>query len=280
MFADTRLAARIEGAEMRLATGFAEIAARSRPEARALVLPAADGQAVYAGPGSPANKVIGLGFTASLDEAALGRIEDAWRERNEPVRFELATLADASVHAMLTARGYVLMGFENVSARDTAIADSDRPLSCTIERLESGDSRAWSGVLIEGFAHPDGTPAPTDDHPREAIEAIFDDLARASGFHRYLARADGALAGAAGLRMDDGIAQLCGAATLPAFRRRGIQSSLFARRLRDAHAAGCDLAVVTTQPGSKSQANAAAQGFALLYTRAILVKSWAPPTGA
>ena len=74
------------------------------------------------------------------------------------------------------------------------------------------------------------------------------------------------------MRIDDGVAQLCGAATLPAFRRRGIQSLLFRWRLAIARAAGCDLAVVTTQPGSKSQANAIGQGFSLLYTRAILIK--------
>lgn len=44
-------------------------------------------------------------------------------------------------------------------------------------------------------------------------------------------------------------------------RHRGIEARL-----------GCDVAVVTTVPGSKSQQNAQRQGFDLLYTRAILVK--------
>lgn len=35
---------------------------------------------------------------------------------------------------------------------------------------------------------------------------------------------------------------------------------------------GCDVAVITTQPGAKSQQNAQRQGFDLLYTRAVLVK--------
>jgi hypothetical protein len=37
-------------------------------------------------------------------------------------------------------------------------------------------------------------------------------------------------------------------------------------------AAGCDVAVVTTQPGSWSQQNAQRRGFDLLYTRAILMQ--------
>jgi hypothetical protein len=40
-------------------------------------------------------------------------------------------------------------------------------------------------------------------------------------------------------------------------------------RLRDARRAGCDIAVVTTAPGSKSQQNAQRHGFALLYARAL-----------
>jgi hypothetical protein len=42
--------------------------------------------------------------------------------------------------------------------------------------------------------------------------------------------------------------------------------------LRSAALRGCDIAVVTTQPASKSQANVQRLGFALLYARAVLVK--------
>ncbi|HRI11203.1 MAG TPA: hypothetical protein PKW35_25470, partial [Nannocystaceae bacterium] len=58
---------------------------------------------------------------------------------------------------------------------------------------------------------------------------------------------------------------------LPAHRRRGVQSALLTHRLAAAAAAGCELAVVTTQPGSKSQENVQRLGFALLYARAIFV---------
>jgi hypothetical protein len=51
-----------------------------------------------------------------------------------------------------------------------------------------------------------------------------------------------------------------------------VQTALLAARAADAAAAGCDIAVVTTQPGSRSQHNVQRRGFDLLYTRAILVK--------
>ena len=89
---------------------------------------------------------------------------------------------------------------------------------------------------------------------------------------RSLAERAGVPAGGGSVRIADGLAQLCGAATLPDHRRRGIQTAFLAARLAAAGRAGCDLAVVTTQPGSKSQENARRRGFALLYTRAVLVR--------
>ena len=94
----------------------------------------------------------------------------------------------------------------------------------------------------------------------------------AAGAVRYAGLRGGIIAGGATMRIVEGIAQLTGAATAPAHRRQGVQSALLSARLSDAAAAGCDVAVIVTQPGSKSQQNAQRQGFDLLYTRAVLVK--------
>jgi GNAT superfamily N-acetyltransferase len=114
-----------------------------------------------------------------------------------------------------------------------------------------------------------------EQFPREVIARAMRDLTAAAGVMRYVALRDGLLAGAASVRMAQGVAQLTGAATAPAHRRRGVHTALLSARLADAAAAGCDIAVITTQPASKSQHNAQRRGFDLLYTRAILVKS--PP---
>ena len=50
-----------------------------------------------------------------------------------------------------------------------------------------------------------------------------------------------------------------------------MQAALIAARLADARARGAELAVITTAPGSQSQANVTRRGFALAYARAILV---------
>lgn len=96
------------------------------------------------------------------------------------------------------------------------------------------------------------------------------------GYVSVAARVGGTLVGNAAMRVDGALARFCGAATQPQFRRRGVQTALLRWRLAHARALGCSLAVVTTQPGSKSQQNAQREGFQLLYARQLLVKD--PPT--
>jgi GNAT superfamily N-acetyltransferase len=280
MFADSSLAARIDRAEMRLSMAIAGTVAGRDPAARVLVSPIAGGHAVFAGQGGPANKAIGVGFGEDIDETALEAIEQQWRERGEPMRFELATLADASLAPLLTGRGYRITGFENVSGR--AIGEDDilpaLPPGVTVEDVPADDYREWMDVTLDAFCAPDGSAPNEERYPRELLEGVMADFVATPGFTRYLLWVDGVAAGEATMRIDDGIAQLCGAATLPPFRRRGIQSLLFRWRIALARAAGCDLAAVTTQPGSKSQANAIRQGFSLLYTRAILIRPLTPDT--
>ena len=110
-----------------------------------------------------------------------------------------------------------------------------------------------------------------EEFPREVYIGAERDFGR-GGVVRYAALRDGVLAGGGEPADRDGVAQFAGAATAPAHRRRGIQSALLSARLADAAAAGCDVAVIVTQPGSKSQQNAQRRGFDLLYTRAVLVK--------
>jgi hypothetical protein len=51
-----------------------------------------------------------------------------------------------------------------------------------------------------------------------------------------------------------------------------VQSALLRARLVDASRQDCDLAIVTTEPASKSQQNVQRAGFALLYSRAVLIR--------
>ncbi len=274
LFADVELAARIERAERTLIEEGALAAARRDAHERVLVLPVGGGLAVWAGTGSPLNKVVGLGFGGRVEDRELDAVEAELAERDTPVQFEISTLADPALVERLTRRGYVLRGFENVLGLRLA-AGREAPLAKGVAIHDVGprEFEAWLDVVVDGFATPDTQGvASHEEFTRSAVERAMRDLTSASGFVCSLASLDGAPAGGASLRRSEGLAQLCGAATLPGFRRRGVQASLLSARLASAAGAGCDLAVVTTQPGSKSQENVQRLGFELLYARAVLVR--------
>jgi hypothetical protein len=278
MFADSTLACRIERAEAAMSAAMVEGVCR-RSGAGSCVVPVGAGRAIYAGPGSPFNKIIGAGLDAGpLDEPALDAAERVFAAHGAPVRAEICVLASPEVFAAFSRRGYVFETVEHVLGKSLPAGDGrPAPSRAAIEITPVGGeagSNEWIEALVEGFAVPDvtGTGVTGESFPADVLRETFSNYEGVDHFHRYLARLDGRVAGGGGLFLGGAIGFLCGAATLAAFRRRGVQAALLRRRLSDAAAAGCDLAVVTTAPGSTSQQNAQRHGFSLLYARAILVR--------
>lgn len=278
LFCDIALAARIEGAEVRFLAACSEATRVRRGDAAGFARPLAGGVASFAEEDSPFTKVAGLGFGGVPGVAALEEIEAAFAERGAPVQVELCQLAGSSVGAFLTARGYRLESYENVLGR--RLGEDPGPVAIEVRPCCDDELETWLAAVADASAVADDEGLPShEDFPRELLVNALRDMA---GVRRYLAERDGEFAGGASFRVTDGIAQFTGAATAPAHRRRGVQTALLRARLAAATEAGCDLAVVTTQPGSKSQQNVQRQGFDLLYARAILVKgtSATRPSGA
>lgn len=280
LFCDVALAQRLERVEADLMAAAAEAARLRRGDDDGFVTRLAGAVATFAEDGSPFNKIAGLGFDGVPNPAELAEIERAFAARGAPVQAEVSEVADPAVGALLTARGYRLESFENVLgiALDDAY-EQVTPAGIDVRVARDEEFEAWLDVVADGFTHPDGQGVPShEDFPRDVIANAERDFVTA-GVVPYIALRDGTVAGGAGLRVADGIAQLTGAATAPAHRRRGVQTALLSARLADAASAGCDIAVVTTQPGSRSQQNVQRQGFHLLYGRAVLVRG-VPATGA
>ena len=272
LFCDTSLAGRIERAEVQLITAWNHAARRRLGDSASFAIPIAGGVASFAEPDSPINKVAGLGFAGRPEPSDLDTIERAFADQGVPVQAEVASLADPALLELLAERGYRLAWFENVLGRALGGA-VERVAPPGIEVRPSGGDEfdAWVDVVVEASLHPDTQGVPwQEEFPREILENAERDTAGL--VQRYLATLDGVPAGGGSMHITDRIAQLTGAATAPAFRRRGIQSALLAARLADATTAGCDVAVIIVQPGSKSQQNAQRRGFDLLYTRAVLTK--------
>jgi len=280
--ASTTMAARIERAECGTVLDFAKQAQRRGGDV--LIHHIGGGVAVFAGPGQPFNKAIGLGFAGAIEPAAFDAMERAFDARGAEIRVELATLADPSVGKNLTQRGYELVGYENVLG--LALTDDLVQRLSAAPRGQTGDdvrvartgdeeTRLWIETVTDGFGHPDhfDGPPPTESFDRDTLIDVFASSSATPNMALYLARRDGDVAGGGAVRISDGVAQLAGASTLPAHRRRGVQTTLLRARLLDAAHCGCDLAVVTTEPASKSQQNVQRAGFSLVYSRAVLIRA-------
>ncbi|HUL32397.1 MAG TPA: GNAT family N-acetyltransferase [Candidatus Eisenbacteria bacterium] len=220
----------------------------------------AGGYAVYCGANSPVTQAVGLGLNGAVSKEEFERLEEFYFGRREPVRVETCPLADGSLIQHYRERGYHVTEFSNVMVRPVEkSASADASTGIDIQKAGPGELDLWVLTVAQGFA----------EHFPVTQELL--DIMRmfASGNHTecYLARIEGKVAGGATVALRGRIAGLFGASTLPAFRRRGVQTALLRTRMRRAAEAGCELAMSLAQPGSASQRNITRQGFQTLYTR-------------
>jgi GNAT superfamily N-acetyltransferase len=275
-FADQDLARRVEEAWAYLGVENARAQARLNPESGASALAIGGGYAVFMGPGSPLSQVQGVGLYGPVGDAEFERMESFYRERGSPVHFELASLADATLLALLSRRGYRAYEQTHVLVRPIGAREPSnmegsahdrkadaRASEVEVARVQPGEVVTWAESVLRCF-FPD--PA---ELPRPLLEGAIA-MASIPAVSCWLARVDGAIAGGGALVFHNGLALICGDGTLPEFRSQGVQTALLRARLDHARRSGCDLAVICTQPGSSSQRNAERQGFQVVYARTLM----------
>jgi GNAT superfamily N-acetyltransferase len=265
------LAQRVERAEI----DFCAILARVGESSGAGALEIGGGRAVCGEPGLPMNKVLGLGLGAEVTDADLDALEAFYDERGSPIQIELCPMAARGLSSRLTKRGYELLGFESEMARPGPFHPIDGPDTSAIRIERTTDPRdedLWTRVVSEGFIAAE--EAPTVPPPPDVLAATSTIMRGFihPGITRYLALVNGDAAGGCASFQADGVVGIFGTATVPQYRRRGVQTALVSRTLTDA-APGIDLAIATTEAGSTSQRTFERLGFRLLYTRAILVRT-------
>jgi hypothetical protein len=231
------------------------------------------GRGVCGQPGSPMNKVLGLGLGVTVTDEDLDALELFYDERECPIQIELCPLVSVDLVARLQSRGYVLKGFENELAR--ALPAALAPTNGLEVEVLTGDrdEEAFLRATVEGFAVPDSAP-PSNGPAPDVLETIGRMMRQFihPDIVRYLVRIDGEPAGAAASVTTDGVLGIFGTGTRPAYRRRGVQSAIVAKALEGANGRA-DLAIATTEPGSISQRTFERFGFQVLYTRAILLRT-------
>ena len=156
LHATVALAQRVERAEI----DFCAAAAAAELDS----LDVAGGRALFATPGSPLNKVLGLGVGAPVRDEDLDAIERFYAAHDESARIELCPLAAGDLAPRLAARGYVLHEFENELARPLPLEEGDAAALHPARRSDlavmpalEADNERWVQAVAEGFAGAEGT---------------------------------------------------------------------------------------------------------------------------
>jgi len=277
-FADLALTRRVEEAWDWTGVENARVQLGLDPQSGATSLSVGGGHAVFLGAGSPLSQAQGLGLFGPVAESEIERMEDFFRQRGTVTQVEVASLADPSLLVLLSRRGYQILEQTHLLALPVEPAKSfpaeikAQPGSegmtagkVQVSKVTPGEIRPWAEAVLRSFFEGPEEP------PRTLLEGAIamGSIPSATG---WMAQIDDRIAGGGSLIIHDGVALICGDGTLPAFRGQGVQSALLRARLDQARQAGCDLAVICTQPGSGSQRNAERQGFYVVYARTMMVK--------
>lgn len=254
---DLALSRRLERTEGNACREFVEAKARLQPDSGVAWQQIGCGNAVFDGVDSPITQCFGLGVNEPLTAATLDAVEAFFYQRGAHTDLEISPLAGLDALNLLCQRGYHPIEISSVLCRPV----SAQPLTGAAITVQTNDDpNIWAQVSTEGWAAemPDLRPF---------LENMGLIQAHRTNSVSFLAYHEGTPAAAGSLSLCEGVAMFSGAATIPAYRRMGLQAALLQARLNHAHQQGYDLAMMVAEAGSGSQRNAQRQGFSIAYTR-------------
>lgn len=261
-FVDLDLTQRLERAEARSNAGFVEARAKIFPNSEAQWIEVAGAYAMFDTPTSPLTQTFGLGVFDKVTSAELERLETFFRERQAPVYHEISPLAQAELFALLNARGYEPFEFTSVMFRPIhpgLTLASSRNEKIRVRQAREGEHDLWANISVKGWS----AFGELADFMTEVaqINSLW------KGANAFFAESEGQPIATGMLCLNEGIALLGGACTIPEARKQGAQLALLEKRLRFAAEQGHELAMMCAQPGSGSQRNAERHGFRIAHTR-------------
>lgn len=263
LFADRSLSLRLERAEGCAGASYIEARAKLAPCCGAEWRDFDGTSAMFESPDSPATQTFGLGMNGPVTPAGLDRLEAFFLERGAPVNHEVSPLADASVWPLLAERRYVPIEFTSLLFMELETGNlpeyqDTSDIRVRIPRASEAD--VWTRTAVRAW---------TEDHPElsEVLTPVMQNIFHTVGAIPFIAEKHDEPVATGALNIQNGVALLAGAGTVPEARRQGAQRALLATRLRFALEAGCDLATMGAQPGSASQRNAERSGFRIAYSR-------------
>jgi ribosomal protein S18 acetylase RimI-like enzyme len=162
--------------------------------------------------------------------------------------------------------GFHAVLYAPIAGLPESATHAEHESSIAIEEVHDADRfEAFLDVQIRGWGIPESAV--------EDLKTVRWPWRSAKGHRSYLATVDGVPAAHAMLFDAGDIAYLSSANTLPAFRRRGLQTRLIRRRIEDARQMGKRIILGATDFESRSRTNMMRCGMHIAYTAAW----WAIP---
>ena len=182
-----------------------------------------------------------------------------------PFQVEVADIADPSVEAVLTARGFQQVEEQRVLYRDfTAPLSQPSPSPVEVRPLRPGEEERWSRAIGQAFFGQ-------EEVPQEISDLMLPTL-RCPSNTFYGAFLGGELVGGGTLGLIGKVAVLSGTGVRANHRQHGAQRALIHARLEAARVAGMRSAVSSTAPDSGSQRNLERAGFRVVYPKRVYVR--------
>jgi GNAT superfamily N-acetyltransferase len=208
--------------------------------------------------GSWADYAVGLGMHGTEPDSRVQQLVDYYVSRGRVPRIQVTEGADLNWVHSLTSAGFKFYDRDNVLMRPLVAPLERRSTRISFTRVDPTDSEhldQWVQAQCQGFT-PHETPS------QGAIEIAR----RVAGSPRTLCLLvfwEGALAASGGVEFYEQSSVLFGGATLPEFRKRGLQSALIDHRLDLALERGAAYALVASEPEGGTERNARRAGFEL-----------------
>lgn len=192
-------------------------------------------------------------------------IIDFYHERDRQCQFEIIpSKSNSELLQYLASRGFHHNAFHTSMYGLPNDASPNYPSNLIIREIEENEFELYGKLhcLGSGLA----------ESGAKYVAANNKILFRQSGWRFFLGFVNDTPAGVAVMYISNGIASFTFAATLPEFRRQGLQSAFLHKRMYEAALEKCELVVSQCAYASTSQNNMERAGMRIGYTRATWIE--------
>jgi GNAT superfamily N-acetyltransferase len=210
------------------------------------------------------NTIMAFGVAEQGSEQQLEHLVRLYEETSLPVTLRLSIIAQPpDIGMWLKARDFVTGGNSVKMYRDLAEMPAvDHGFN--IEQVGMEKAGDFTGIACLGLS--------------KTIHDWLGNTIGRAGWHHYLARLEDKPVAAAAFFISGDVAQFGWTATLPEYRRRGVQTALLVHRIREATRLGCKLISADTNESTEEKPNSSYHnmlrvGFVMAYLRPKYVRA-------